>query len=194
MANSKAKGSSFERKICEDLSLWWTGNKDSSIFWRTAGSGARSTNRAKKGKDTSNQAGDICAIDPIGQPFIDLISLELKKGYNDSSIMDIFDRSEKAAKQTYEKWIEQAQDSAKQAKSPHWMIIHKRDRRRTLVVIPTSLVSFIQKNTNLILAHLQNITCYIRNACIWVFRYEDFFNKLLPNHIKELHKIYKEGK
>ena len=36
-----SKGSPFERELCVKLSDWWTGQIDSDIFWRTAGSGGR---------------------------------------------------------------------------------------------------------------------------------------------------------
>ena len=45
----KAKGSSFERLICKELSLWITGGEHQDVFWRSAMSGGRSTVAMKKG-------------------------------------------------------------------------------------------------------------------------------------------------
>ena len=54
-----AKGPSFEREVCEKLSLWWTDGKRDDVFMRTSGSGGKATARRKKGKDTPFQGGDI---------------------------------------------------------------------------------------------------------------------------------------
>lgn len=75
------KGSQFERDISKLLSKWWTGGERDDVFWRSQQSGGRATQRAKKGKGTANQQGDIQAMDPIGQPLIDRVCVELKCGY-----------------------------------------------------------------------------------------------------------------
>ena len=138
MAKS-AKGSAFEREICTKLSLWWTQDLPeprTDIFWRTSGSGARAKVRGRKGKQTHGQHGDICAIDPIGQPLIDLLTIELKRGYSKHTITDLLDKPEGAAKQVYEKWIEQAEESHVHAGSKSWLLIVKRDRRKELIISP----------------------------------------------------------
>lgn len=134
-----AKGPQFERWLCEQLSLWWT--KDlkeprTDIFWRTSNSGGRATNRGKKGKRTKGQYGDIAAIDPIGQPLLDLLTIEVKRGYNKYTITDLLDRPEKAAKQKYETWIEKAIHDHELAGSMSWLLIVKRDRREPMVILP----------------------------------------------------------
>ena len=134
--NNKAKGSSFERLICKRLSLWWTNGETDSVFWRTSNSGGRATVRGRKGKKTSNQHGDICAIDPIGEPFLNMFAVELKKGYSKHTIADLLDKPEKAADQEYEKWIKQAIASQVGSGSRYWMIIVQRTRRIPLVFVP----------------------------------------------------------
>ena len=79
-----AKGSQFERDICRELSIWWTQGERDDIFWRTSGSGARATTRAKKGDATANSAGDIGYLDEIGKPFLDYFMVELKRGYTNT--------------------------------------------------------------------------------------------------------------
>ena len=76
------KGQEFERQICKRFSLWFTNEERDDIFWRTSGSGARSTARRKKQISTENSAGDIGYIDPLGKPFIDTCLVEIKRGYS----------------------------------------------------------------------------------------------------------------
>lgn len=76
--NSKQKGSNFEREVCKKLSLWLSYNQNDSLFWRSAMSGGRQTIGSKKGINRSNQAGDITAIDPLGQKLTDRFVIECK--------------------------------------------------------------------------------------------------------------------
>jgi len=75
------KGQDFERTICKELSLWYSQGEREDVFWRTAGSGARATTRAKIGKITANSAGDIGYLDSFGKPFCDYFMIEVKSGY-----------------------------------------------------------------------------------------------------------------
>ena len=135
MAKSN-KGSAFERDVCRVLSLWWTHNERDDVFWRTSGSGARAKTRSKKEQQTFGQYGDVQATDPIGQPLIDLCTIELKRGYSNVDLTYILDKPENAKQQTYESFIEQVKTDYHNAKSKTWMLITKRDRRNTLVTIP----------------------------------------------------------
>lgn len=130
-----AKGSSFEREICVKLSLWWSGGTDEDLFWRTAGSGARATTRAKKGKKTRSHAGDILNTDEVGAPLLKVFSFELKRGYNRATFADLIDKNNRAKIQTYEEWIRQAIRSKKQSGAKTWCIIHKRDRKEAIVLV-----------------------------------------------------------
>jgi hypothetical protein len=132
------KGSDYERDLCRTLSLWWTGDRD-DVFWRTAGSGARAKARGRQGKDTEGQHGDIGATDPIGKPLIDLITFEIKRGYNSKTIADLLDAPKSSALQVYERWINQASESAAQAHSFAWALIVKRDQRDPFVITPAKL-------------------------------------------------------
>ena len=69
--NGKLKGGAFEREICVKLSKWVSYGERDDLFWRSAMSGGRQTVGFKKGINRKNQAGDITAIDPIGQKLID---------------------------------------------------------------------------------------------------------------------------
>ncbi len=134
-----AKGGRFERSVAKQLSLWWTKGQSESVFWRTSGSGARASTRSKTNRRTAFQYGDLCATDPAGQPFIDLITTEIKRGYNRFSIADLLDRSPKAKIQKYEEWFVKIQRDHERAGSFSWLLIVKRDLRETLVFMPKAL-------------------------------------------------------
>lgn len=77
----KAKGASFERSICQKLSLWCSGMTREDIFWRSAMSGGRATFKVRRGADPKRymgQSGDISAIHPLGQPLLELFVVECK--------------------------------------------------------------------------------------------------------------------
>ncbi|HDY87726.1 MAG TPA: hypothetical protein ENH82_06350 [bacterium] len=136
-----AKGSNFEREICKQLSLWWTNGKRDDVFWRTAGSGARATTRSKQHQSTFGQYGDVQATDPIGQPLIDICTIELKRGYSNETFANLIEDSQTANAKPcmYTKFIEQAYSDHVKAETFAWMLIVKRDRRKAIVIFPWSL-------------------------------------------------------
>ena len=136
MAKGSGKGSAFERKICKRLSLWWTDGERDDIFWRTAGSGARATGRAKQGKDTFGQYGDIQATDPDGQPLLDVCSIEIKVGYGKYSLLDILDGSGNRENYQYIKFLKQSLEDAQKAKVRWNFLITKRDRGKEVICFP----------------------------------------------------------
>jgi hypothetical protein len=75
---SKEKGSSFERLICEKLSLWVSKGESKSLFWRSSMSGGRATIQLAKGIKNLTQAGDISAIDLAGHLLLKHFVIECK--------------------------------------------------------------------------------------------------------------------
>ncbi len=73
----KRKGGSYEREICELLSLWVSEGVDTDLFWRSAGSGSRATNRKSRGLQ-ANQTGDITSVDPKGTALTTKFFIECK--------------------------------------------------------------------------------------------------------------------
>ena len=145
MGNSK-KGSQFERDFCKKLSNWYTKGERSDVFWRTANSGGMATARAKTGGGAFGQHGDIQAVDPIGQPLLDTITWELKRGYPACSVQRILEKnSEKRA--LLEDFFLQAKMQASSASTPYWALVTKRDRRDPLIWIPKNLfvVMYVMK-------------------------------------------------
>ncbi|MBU0846517.1 hypothetical protein KKH23_04955 [Patescibacteria group bacterium] len=141
---SSGKGSEYERGVCKALSRWWTGGERDDVFWRTSGSGARAKLRGRGGQDTAGQYGDVAATDPIGAPFIDVFTAELKRGYSEHTFQDLVDRVPKAGVQVWEYFFAQIIESAEQAGSYTWLLITRRDRRRAIVWMPFSAMSHLR--------------------------------------------------
>ncbi len=133
MGSKAKKGRRFELKFCRELSLWWTDGNREDVFYHTGTSGARATVRSRVGKGTRGQYGDVAATDPIGDPFLDVATIELKKGYPKVLLGSLMDLPSTAAQQTWEEWYYQATESAALAGSFSWMIVHQRDRREPIV-------------------------------------------------------------
>lgn len=72
------KGAAFERETCKKLSLWVSGGKRDDLFWRSAMSGGRASIAFKKGGTNKSQAGDLCAMDHEGIPFMSKFMVECK--------------------------------------------------------------------------------------------------------------------
>jgi hypothetical protein len=81
MNEDTMKGGDFEREVAREISLWWSSGKRDDIFYRSHASGGRFTSRAKTGKDTAYQGGDITFSDPVGKPLMDRWNIECKTGY-----------------------------------------------------------------------------------------------------------------
>ena len=191
--NSMKKGSQWERDICKKLSLWWTEDKRDDVFWRTAGSGARATQRAKKQKKTYGQCGDVQAIDPIGEPLTKLCSIEIKRGYSQNSFADLIENQAHLVKAPmYFQFILQARKECKQAGTYAWMIIAKRDRRMPIIIIPAYFYRAIRKG---LCTHFyaKIKTGYGgSDASIYVTTLDWFFD-MCPDVIKNLYEDMKEG-
>jgi hypothetical protein len=138
MAKGARKGSSFERELCFQLSKWWTDGARDDIFRRSATSGGRATVRSKIGKRTAGQYGDIAIADPIGQPLIELATIELKTGYPGQSPFDLIDKSG-IQNPTYLKFFQQCERERKEAKTPYWILIARRKQKVKMIYFPFAL-------------------------------------------------------
>lgn len=135
---NKQKGSDFERKICKDLSLWWTHGERDDIFWRTSLSGGRATVRRKTGRSTDFQCGDISATDPIGVLLIQHVTFELKRGYGKVSPFDLLDANHTATLE-WLCFLRQTLAAQKAAGTPFWAIIFQRDRHAVCIAVPLNM-------------------------------------------------------
>lgn len=144
MAKS-SKGSAFEREVCKMLSRWWTGDERDDVFWRSAGSGGMAKNRSNRGGTAFGQYGDIQATDPIGQPLIDVCSIELKRGYAQANIQNLLDKPANAKAQQLETFLAQAANDSKLAGSPYWMLIVRRSQKQALVMFNKSFLAQLKE-------------------------------------------------
>lgn len=143
-----SKGSAFERRVCKELSLWWSGGERDDLLWRTAASGGRATVRSKAGKsNTSGGYGDITSTDPRSRVLTRVFAFELKKGYNKYTVHDLIDRTDRTAVQAWELWVRQAARSAEQAKALTWALIHKRDQREAVIALPVRAYSGLTQDS-----------------------------------------------
>lgn len=180
------KGSNYEREICKKLSLWWTNDKDDDVFWRTAGSGARATTRAKSGKKTYGNDGDIQAVNPIGKPLMKVCNIEIKRGYSKHTIADLIDRPKHAKPQVYEQFIEQTVEENKNSGAKYWMLITRRDRREALVTIPHWFFKEL-KNQNTCI-HLNRYLKVSSSYGLYVLTLDSFLMSVRPKHIKKIYE------
>lgn len=170
-----AKGADFERAICKELSLWWTEGANDCVFWRTSGSGARATMRRKSGKETANQEGDICATDPIGQPLIDMVTIELKKGYNSWNIKELLDMKKK--NKMLEQFWSQCIREKTHRQCSGWMLITRQDRKEKLIFFDEGFFRIWRKSHE---CDLNYIRISWNGQLIYCFHFEDFLSKTNP--------------
>lgn len=135
-----AKGAAFEREICKKLSSWWTYDDRDDVFWRSSQSGGRATVRFRKGKSTAGSYGDICALDPIGEPLLKIFTIELKRGEYVKHPGDLLDCSGSPDCHPFLGAVDQAIEAHERAGSLSWLLIVKRDRKHSTVFFPSRLL------------------------------------------------------
>lgn len=192
-----SKGSAWERTICTELSLWWTNGKSDSVFWRSSTSGGRAKLRGRRGQKTNWQHGDIAAIDPIGNDLINVLTMELKRGYSRYTVMDLLDKPPKAGMQKYEEWIEQAEESHSMAGSFAWLIMFKRDKRTPFVLFPGYLGRTLSKMTDKFHEAIPSVciefsmpTRKSETFIIQGMKLDSFLSIVTPDMIKRVSKEY----
>jgi len=138
-----AKGGQYERLFCKEISLWWTGGERDDVFWRSAQSGGRATQRMKKGLKTHGSYGDIAAVDPVGEPLIKFATIELKRGNTHGAAADLLEIRRTKKERPFEKSINQAIKSAEQAGSWGWLLIVRRDAREAVLYMPMNIYGML---------------------------------------------------
>lgn len=170
-----AKGGAFEREISKELSLWWTHGERDDIFWRSHGSGARATARRKTGKATAFQDGDICITDPIGQPLLKAVTIELKKGYPKWNIKALLDTNKKDPELAV--FFEQCKREKENSKTEGWWLITRQQSRNKLLFFDKGFKVLFSK-LGCFIADFDYIMINHKHEIIYCVRLEDFFNKI----------------
>lgn len=180
-----AKGAEFERQVCKELSVWWTEGKRDDIFWRTAMSGGRATVRAKQGKKTNYQYGDVTFTDPVGKPLIEYFLFELKRGYtNTISVLDFLDKTGKDT--VLLEWWKKAEGEKELAERSETMIIFKRNRRRTCVMLAVGFFGVLEEFIGQWVGKLIEVVDYDKEIKLVVVDYKEFFNWFTPKTLEVL--------
>lgn len=193
----KGKGSGFERELCRLLTAWWTGDPDRDvIFWRTSQSGGRATFRRRSGKATNqSHCGDVTALGKPGRILTRLITIELKRGYNKATANDVIDCPAGRVQQKIEEFFQQAVEAADAAKTPYWMIIHKRDMRRSVVYLPLDLFErldalgcFVRVPGMILAAEMRQADKTVRFLQVAAISLDDFLTSVDPQDVKTVRK------
>lgn len=201
------KGSKWEREFCKILSLWWTQCEKprDDIFWRTASSGGRATQRSKKKQQTFGQYGDVQATDPIGQPLIDLCSIELKRGYSKHNLSDLIDTPHGHKEPMYLSFIKQAiTDCRLREDESEWILIVKRDRREAVLFTPYKFFKRLNTIVNVdgipITKQSETGSALLRckifreKFCILIVTLDWFLKRVHPKDILRYHSMKRREK
>lgn len=188
------KGGAYERATCKELSLWYSraffDEPRDDIFWRTSASGARATVRMKKDIKTANSCGDVMALHRVGRKLTRTCMIELKRGYSDHtnngiSILNMLDAplSKKLKKgPILLRWVDKAIKEAKQHGRKHPIIIFRRDRKVSCIVIMHHTYEMLRSNyRNFTMADGQSCWVSLFNLHFHIFRLEDFLHWCPPN-------------
>jgi len=130
--NSKQKGSSFERQICKELSLWWSDGEDPDVFWRSPGSGSWARG---KGSEAPGW-GDVVALKPEGELFTSHVVVEIKRGYGD---LDSISANSKETGKLVRFLKNLEHICLEEARKRFPVLIYKKDRSPTMICIPLEL-------------------------------------------------------
>jgi len=174
------KGGSFERQIAKDLSLWFSDGHEDDLFWRSDASGARAKTRSKKGKRTHGQHGDICSTHPDSEILTRFFVIELKRGYQKWSMLDLVDKKPHAARQVLEKFVEQVKSDQKNSAVPFWSIIARRDQRDPVIIFDSEFVDVFN-----MLDRLSYIRIKTPELSAYLFNLGEFFRIIKSSEIVE---------
>lgn len=157
MVNGKQKGASFERATCVKLSLWVSNGEQEDLYWRSAGSGSRSTVAFKRGKRLAAQAGDITCIHPRGEPFTNKFFCECKH-YRDLNFQGLLAGKGHLA----EFWSEAKEQSNRYTKLP--LMIAKQNRLPTVICLSTEGMLTLKVSPKATLLTAPPLDLYILDA------------------------------
>ena len=181
MVNSKNKGGNWERKCAKEISLWLSNGEDDSWVWRTASSGARATQRNKKGQTTQGASGDLTFTDERAAPFFNMFSVELKSGYNNTNpLMEIDSKSKKHDfRSNLDQCIKDAELSNKEP-----LLIFRRDRMEACVCMLASRYNHMCGYFGNLKVQTKRLTLWDGKDLFIIFKLSDFFDWANPEYFQ----------
>lgn len=191
---SSEKGFGFERKLAVIFSKWWTEGERDDIFWRTEGSGSRATSRAKRGKKTRYQYGDMTFTDPIGQPLIEAFNFEFKN-YKTYDLLSVFAQTD-PNKSWLVMWTETLVDAKLSSREP--ILITKKNQHKMIMWVAKDLFlelyswGFRPYPRVYIDLKAQTVrmkkgkSVDIHSHCVYGFLFDDFLEIMDPRTMEEL--------
>ena len=194
--NKSKKGGDYERQVCKVLSLWYSRGERDDIFWRTSGSGARATIRKKSNLNTADSAGDVQAIHESGKAFTRLVNIEIKRGYtqkdlkkqshnNKISLTSLIDTKldQKGKPGILIQWIDKGLKECQLHNKKHLLIIYRRDRRRSCILMLKHTFDYLSENNRLFIFPHDGTYCNIATSSgrnIIIIPFEDFLSWCPP--------------
>ena len=170
MVNGKSKGNEFERVIAKKLSLWWSDNERTDLFWRTSNSGGRFTVRKSLGEDTYQQSGDICDTYPDGKFLCDHVYLECKS-YKVIGLWSII-----TGKGQLIDWWKVAIENSKLENKSTFLIVKENNKP---ILLFTNLSN---------IPGLQYIASFYCDKEVYIYLFEDFIRKVNVENFKNIFK------
>lgn len=174
----KLKGNKFQWKIAKLLSLWWTENKRDDVFIPTGSSGARATNRFKKGKKTLNQDADITSVDLDGFLFIKTFSIEVKF-YKKFSLNHLIYKNKD---DLYNWWLQASGDAERDNKHP--LLILKQNKLPEIIIFEYLLYDSHFYDSFGKIDNKKHIKGLINNVSIIILLLSDFLDYANPTTMK----------
>ena len=129
---AKAKGNSFEIKICRELSLLISNGKRNDLLWRSALSGGRATIQLRNDILNQTQAGDISSIDVLSHWLIRDYMIECKHYANLEFTSGFLSNTGSL----YRFWASLLKDATRRGKAP--MLIAKQNNRPIIMLTSPS--------------------------------------------------------
>lgn len=132
MVNSKQKGADWERKCCQQLSLWVSNKTREDVYWRSAMSGGRATSRSRRARRKGQlvaHAGDISATHEMGHALLAHFLIECKF-YRDLK-WDVLVNGDIGKSELI--WLIPQRQAAEYGRCP--MVIAKANMRQPLVLL-----------------------------------------------------------
>ena len=151
----KRKGSSFERATCKALSLWISGGERDDLLWRSAMSGGRATVGLKSGQIRTAQAGDITAIDSLGERLLDHVVIECKS-YRDIQLFSGIANDQGKLRFW---WDDLRRHAAAFGKAP--MLVVRQNSMPTLCLLPPSTAVSFGLDFRWASVYLPRWECYV---------------------------------